>query len=539
MRQQLAHLQALNQADSLLTDDSLAQALALYFDDHGTPNEQMEAHYLLGRTYADRGEAPAAIAAYHDAIDRADTTAADCNYSQLWRVYSQIANVFYQQNLMDDFLYSLNKSIFFAKMCNDTLTVLGLQAHKMTAYERLNMPDSVLSIYKYVNKGLCDKGFSQYAAAYSVFAINSFLQKGQLEEARNCIRFYEEETGFFDETGNIEKGREVFFNYRGRYHLAKQQYDSAYHYFRKELEEGRDHNNQNAASKGLAQIFLQTGHPDSAAIYALYSYDMNDSIYAQMATQEVERTHKLYNYSRHQHIAQQEKIRANKERDKFMITLCIIIIMALVASVVIWHLITKRKADRERFLTIKARLLETEDEKRVLTAQRDNLVLLKRTLDKTAEYAEALKQHEDELVNLIATKDKIIVKLKSEMDLYTKWGSISKNKKRDVSSATHTTIQQLVNRRATLSDEEWILIETMLQEELPSLFHFLNTYKSSIGMKGYRICLLLRMSVRVKDIALMLNVQPSYISKVSTNILWILWKVTGSSKDLKKKLMNV
>ena len=55
MRQQLAHLLALNQADSLLTDDSLAQALALYFDAHGTPNEQMEAHYLLGRTYADRG----------------------------------------------------------------------------------------------------------------------------------------------------------------------------------------------------------------------------------------------------------------------------------------------------------------------------------------------------------------------------------------------------------------------------------------------------------------------------------------------------
>ena len=77
MRQQLAHLQALNQADSLLTDDSLAQALAFYFDAHGTPNEQMEAHYLLGRTHADRGEAPAAIAAYHDAIDRADSNIAN------------------------------------------------------------------------------------------------------------------------------------------------------------------------------------------------------------------------------------------------------------------------------------------------------------------------------------------------------------------------------------------------------------------------------------------------------------------------------
>ena len=63
MQRELAALQAMNQADSLLTNDSLAQALADWFDRHGTPNEQMEAHYLLGRTHADRGEAPAALAA--------------------------------------------------------------------------------------------------------------------------------------------------------------------------------------------------------------------------------------------------------------------------------------------------------------------------------------------------------------------------------------------------------------------------------------------------------------------------------------------
>ena len=90
MQQQLAALQAMNQADSILTNDSLAQALANWFDRHGTPNEQMEAQYLLGRTHADRGEAPAALTAYHEAIDRADTTATDCDYRQLSRVYAQM-----------------------------------------------------------------------------------------------------------------------------------------------------------------------------------------------------------------------------------------------------------------------------------------------------------------------------------------------------------------------------------------------------------------------------------------------------------------
>ena len=67
MRRELAGLQARNQADSLLTDDSLALALCDYFDSHGTANEQMLAHYLLGRTYDDMGEAPAALDVYFDA----------------------------------------------------------------------------------------------------------------------------------------------------------------------------------------------------------------------------------------------------------------------------------------------------------------------------------------------------------------------------------------------------------------------------------------------------------------------------------------
>jgi hypothetical protein len=49
---QLEELERQNRADSLLLNDSLARALADYFDRHGTPNEQMRAYYILGRTYS-------------------------------------------------------------------------------------------------------------------------------------------------------------------------------------------------------------------------------------------------------------------------------------------------------------------------------------------------------------------------------------------------------------------------------------------------------------------------------------------------------
>ena len=103
-RLQLEELERQNRADSLLLNDSLARALADYFDRHGTPNEQMRAYYILGRTYADRGEAPQAIAVYNDAADKADTTA-DCDYAKLSRVYAQKAEVFYYQLLPDNRVY--------------------------------------------------------------------------------------------------------------------------------------------------------------------------------------------------------------------------------------------------------------------------------------------------------------------------------------------------------------------------------------------------------------------------------------------------
>lgn len=64
MLRQLEELERMNRADSVMQNDSLAEQLVEYFDRHGTPNERMRAHYILGRTYADMGEAPRALEAY-------------------------------------------------------------------------------------------------------------------------------------------------------------------------------------------------------------------------------------------------------------------------------------------------------------------------------------------------------------------------------------------------------------------------------------------------------------------------------------------
>ena len=104
-----------------------------FFDDHGTPNDQLLAHYLLGRAYHEHGEAPIALQCYHDALDRADTTAQDCDYAQLARVYGQMAQIFYDEELYQQQLQYTDFSVKYSWQANDTLAALMSYEQKYLA----------------------------------------------------------------------------------------------------------------------------------------------------------------------------------------------------------------------------------------------------------------------------------------------------------------------------------------------------------------------------------------------------------------------
>lgn len=87
MRAALDSINQLNRSDQPFTAKDV-EPYVRFFDRHGSPNDRLLAHYLLGRAYHEHGEAPMALQCYHDALDCADTTAQDCDYAQLARVYA-------------------------------------------------------------------------------------------------------------------------------------------------------------------------------------------------------------------------------------------------------------------------------------------------------------------------------------------------------------------------------------------------------------------------------------------------------------------
>lgn len=120
------------------------QPYVAFFDENGTANDRLLAHYLLGLAYYDHGEAPMALLCYQDAADCADTTAADCDYAQLARVYGQMAQIFYEQGLYQEQLQKTRVSVKYAWKGKDTLAALMSYEQESQAYRNLNMPDSLI-----------------------------------------------------------------------------------------------------------------------------------------------------------------------------------------------------------------------------------------------------------------------------------------------------------------------------------------------------------------------------------------------------------
>ncbi len=97
-------------------------------------------------------------------------------------------------------------------------------------------------------------------------------------------------------------------------------------------------------------------------------------------------------------------------------------------------------------------------------------------------------------------------------------------------------ILQFIALRRRLTDEEWEAVDRIVGDSLPAFHEFMAVCKEAVGIAGYRVCLLLRLSVRGKDIAQMLGVRPPYVSKLSAKVLLRLWGETGSGKMLRSRL---
>ena len=516
MRYRLHRLNALNKVDSLFRSTDEAKELADYFDDHGTPNEQMLAYYLLGRAYYDIHEAPMALSCFQTASEKADTTAADCDFRQLSRVYGQMAKVFYQQCFYKQQLDCDELSVQYGYRGKDTLNALMSMADKFLGYKRLGDVDAAILTSDEVLRLFTLHGYRKECASYGASKIREYTDKGQYEKAKQYMDIYERESGFFDSENNIEKGRESYYNMKGHYYLAVNQYDSAEYYFRKEVRDGKDFNNQNGGSRGLALLFQKKHIPDSAAKYALYSYEMNDSVYAHMAMQEVEKTRAMYDYSRNQIIAEQAKENADKEQQKVRFAIFILVVVITIGLLIVKRIYGVRKKERLNYEEKLSSLAKTHSE------------------------VIQLRTHEQALNKLLQEKENYAVKLQKDIEAYKEKVGLQKDSSetRLEKSAIYSSLCKLAAKGVELTDDQWQQVYVMVIDIFPNFYKLISEKQYELSENEFKTCILIRLHFNPKTVANMVGLSPSSITKIRINMMGKLFGESGKSKELDERLMQ-
>lgn len=509
MRQGLDSLNQRNRTDQPFTVQE-ADSFVRFFDRHGTANDRLLAHYLLGRAYYEAGEAPMALECYHDAIECADTTDADCDFAQLSRVYSQMAEVFYYQDLYRQLLEHLRQAAKYAWKGKDTLAALMCYEQEFLAYDRMGLEDSAIFVIEDVVAQYEKCEYYTEAAISSGLIIGTLINKGYHHKARHYMELYEQKSGLFDSQHNIVDGREIYYKIKGLYYLNVGITDSAEYYFRKELRDGHDFSNQKSAAMGLTQLYQRLHRPDSVAKYALYAYAMNDSLNKYKATSIVENVQSLYNYSRHKEIARREHEKVSAEKKKRQTTIILSLLISSLGLFVIIKLLTERKKRHILYIHTLEKLERTQSE------------LLQ------------LREHADEYEELIAEKERQLSLQQSELQ-----------KQRIQQLQDHTAIDQHLKKSdiyqtlqkkqygQKLTSNELHECRRLIIENLPVFNSLLLSKQYKLNEKDFNVCILFRLGFKSKEVSCMLDVTQGRISQICSKILkQVFERETGRAADL-------
>ena len=514
MRQQLKELEDMNQADSVMTNDTLAERLVKYFDRHGNPNERMRAHYILGRTYADMGEAPAALEAYLDAADCADTTQADCDYAKLSRIHAQSARLYNSQIQPRSQLEELRLAQYYAWKGHDTLMAIECFAQTAEAYSLMHIRDSVLLIrekayhmYKSINK-------IQDAARVLGPAITVSIESNNIQRARHYIDIYETYSGIVNSKGKVKNGRKLYYYIKGSYYLSTQQLDSAEFQFRRLQREGYTLNHQIAASKGLQELYEMLKIPDSIAKYANLGYQLNDSAYSLSEMKNIQHLKASYNYNRNKLLAEQKTSEAREAWFVLFLIIALVMITALTVAVLFSNYKKRRQLE----------LLQYQNDLDNLGKAQEELMELR-------------SEEKKELEGIIKKKDQQLVKLQQIVAQHRKEIDQNAQEERLAGAVVIKRFKEYLeeNPPKAASNDDLKELRNLINETIPSFYsHF-----HMLRFPEYNICMLIRARFSPSQICKLLGISETYISTLRKRILLKAYGIEGSAKELDERILAI
>lgn len=462
------------------TSDSLIKRITAFYETYGDRDKLLESYYYMGRVYRDLNDAPEALKYFQKALDVAGDTR---KYRLLSNVYSQMGMLYDYQNVYEEAIRMYEKAAEYKLLKGDS-TSFSLVLRDIV-YDMVDKNDSALLYF-------------QKAAIIANETGNRHRYSGILTELGDLYRelvMYDKALECLSESLKDSVDRNMYPTYSvlGNTYLELNKLDSADYYLRKCLDSPNLHV-RDAIYEYLSLLYERRLNYREAIRYVRLGQQVQDSIRKITDSEEIRKMTSLYNYQKRE----TENLRLKGENDRMQIRIYRILSLFGLGLSITLLFIYRLKRQKER-LARQFEALQREKQEQYersfqyVEANNAKLNELGTLLSKDHEDTNSLLHVRKELLQV--TNEQIQLR-RTERDLLE-----SDLRHSDIYMKFHSTNEA----DQIIREEDWNALRKELDKTYNNFTNRLYQLYSGMSLIELRICYLIKISVKVTDMAKILG----------------------------------
>lgn len=541
MRFELVRAEAQNKAFIDFTTDSTVKRIVDYYDRKALPEYQYRAYYMLGSAYRDMGETPQAIEWFLRATEVIDQKNVDVDYRIISGIYSQLAEQYHQQLLLDEEISCRERSIQYSLLAHDSIFAAFDLCKTGSVCIIQNNEEKAESLLIKGKEIYTKIGLKRDWIALSTTLMHLYLyQSGREHEAKRLIDEFEEEYNIRKDLTGLSRGKRQFCYYKGLYYEKTGKLDSAEFCYRKMPGMPTKYTEMDPQYQGLLHVYQKKNIPDSIAKYAKLYCEVNDSSIAITDRELTSKMTAAYRYSRFQQEASRQSQRATEAQLHLVLSLALGAILTLCLGTTILYLRHRKKEKQKELehLILEYSQTKKDYEDRLRTANKleethkqvnalfqSELENNKTETDRhRALYLQARQEIEKinlQYAEMITEHNAEIEKLQQKLNELSKHGGVTAIVDRKAGFLENNTVMKFLNfvdsPLSKISDNDWEQLIQVYCQYYPELIHDLQ-HSPLVSKQALRACLLIPLRLRSSDIANILQIPIQRVSNLKQEI---------------------
>ena len=464
------------------TSDSLIKRITAFYETYGDRDKLLESYYYMGRVYRDLNDAPEALKYFQKALDVAGDTR---KYRLLSNVYSQMGTLYFYQNVYENAIRMHEKAAQYKLLKGDSTSLSLVMRDIARVYDAINKNDSAVLYYQKAADIAKEIGLVHRYSGISTELGDLHREMGMYDKAFECLF----------ESLKDSVGRNMYPTYStlGHIYLEVGKLDSADYYLRRCLD-SPDLYVRDAIYEYLSLLYERRLNYREAIRYVRLGQQVQDTIRKITDSEEIRKMTSLYNYQKRE----TENLRLKGENDRMQIRIYRILSLFGLGLSITLLFIYRLKRQKER-LARQFEALQREKQEQYersfqyVEANNAKLNELGTLLSKDHEDTNSLLHVRKELLQV--TNEQIQLR-RTERDLLE-----SDLRHSDIYMKFHSTNEA----DQIIREEDWNALRKELDKTYNNFTNRLYQLYSEMSLIELRICYLIKISVKVTDMAKILG----------------------------------